>query len=357
MQEEARNEMELKYIVLLACCGVLSLLCLIFFIWVVARCHRWRQAAREQRDLGADSEGGSRKLYFLDMDGSLRCIDLVGERITNGRLLQNAISRVCCVLSPELLSLTYKNKLGNYVEADLDLLVRPDKELPRRLEQAERAPLRLSWQTKLHKQNTPWQEAVRESVVQPTHGSVEVTVDTEIRGNSSSASMVSQESNGVFPPIVRNNDSAPPVPLPIIMPVQSNIVSSMPITIQATQYVVQSVGHVLPDNVAASLREALSKQVNSVIDIGGGTTIIVAPQQQLAWLETADGRRMQLEERRAPVLQYTVDDNGATQWYPYTRPIYLPPGKWCLRAEASTEDHRIVKTSSRVFTVDIVTRK
>ncbi|KAG5464819.1 hypothetical protein LSCM4_00260 [Leishmania orientalis] len=61
-----------------------------------------------------------------------------------------------------------------------------------------------------------------------------------------------------------------------------------------------------------------------------------------------------IECERADVLYYTIERVNSTQWLPFSKPFYLPAGRWCVRARAVLHRDNSSKTSAKVFTVYVM---
>nr|CCC93828.1 conserved hypothetical protein [Trypanosoma congolense IL3000] len=295
-----------------------------------------------------------RRLYYIDFAGNGRVLDVGTMGIIDGDALLSSVAMHCGLRDPSAITLMYVNEAGRNVEVDPDLLLLQDDELPRRLMQTKTNPLRLGWHLNaLEKKRRRSRQQKIVDVIDTGEMSQMYSPNGSVRyadGSPSSGAMFGRaetESQAACDSFVDE------VPVPIILPAASNITTDTPVTITATRFIVESTNDVVDTNIAIAVREALSKRMHRSIPLDCGSTIVVDPSRFSVFLKTPRGTNHVVREYPASNLHYTIDNSGASQWYPYRNPIFLPPGRWCVRAEASSVDHLFIETSSRVFTVNV----
>lgn len=296
-------------------------------------------------------------LHFFDMSKAPRFIDIRSMSITDGTSLQFALAKLCDLRDPASLSLAYLNNVGCRVEVDLDRLVYPDAELKKRMISTVKRPLLLTRQDNVAQfAQTTFCELPRPQQ-QPRSSDVGTNFAPEWHDQQRSSRSTVSYCNNYAPP-------------PVIFPLSSRICTTTPVIIRAVRYVVRNGGdnfsdcgggNELDEECAAIVEEAMLGGVSRTVALPNGFNVFVDPKTSAAWLRdvNSDGRNfgLPLLREEAEVLRYTFDNTNSAQWCQYKNPIFLPPGRWCLRAESSTADHRLVETSSRVFTVDVLQRK
>ncbi|ESL11349.1 hypothetical protein TRSC58_00902 [Trypanosoma rangeli SC58] len=327
--------------VLVAMCVVFvlvaSLLVFIFLRW-----GRKRRTNPKLSDAAASEEGGC-VLHFLDFSRTPQAVDIQAMCITDAKSLRSALATACGLPDGTSLTLLYVDETGRSVEMDLDRLVVPDENLRIRMHHTEGRPLVLSQEVK-SLSFTPVKYEQEEPAKQKYNGVIDVTY-TRSGGRVPDVGGVSQRpyTNGCVPP-------------PVILPLSSRISSATPVSITAARYTVRSSGVVLEKDAAAFVEVAMMERTRRTVTLPCGARVIVEPNERAAWLLDESGRNVgvPLLREAAESVRYTVDNMSSVQWCPYTHPIFLPPGRWCIRAESSTVDRCSVETVSRVFTVDIV---
>ncbi|EAN78107.1 uncharacterized protein TEOVI_000526800 [Trypanosoma equiperdum] len=333
-----RFDMKTVYIVAM-CAGGGGLLCILLVITICVLRKRTKTSNTDDDDSAAQSGCA---LHYIDMSGNERVLDVNALGARDGITLLATIANHCGVQDSSAIALTYVNDARRCVEVDPDLLLRSDGELSDRLMQSKFFPLRLGWRVK-----PPQPEQKRHQ---------KQRVDEDAKACSAEESRIAtrihecpqEMANGSYKDVVGST------PLPLILPTNSHITSSNPITITAAQYTVEGSNYVLDVNTVVAMQEALRQHTPRSILLEDGSVILVDPARRTVCLRTPQGNQCAVTEHPAGELKYTIDNKGAGQWYPYRCPIYLPPGRWCVRAEASSADHRRVRTTSRVFTVDVV---
>ncbi|RNF26578.1 uncharacterized protein Tco025E_01348 [Trypanosoma conorhini] len=328
--------------------GVLVAMCVVFLlvasllVFILLRLGRQRRADQKSTDAEAQ-EGSGRVLHFFDLFRTPRSLDLQAMSITDAKSLQSALAAACGMPDGTSLTLLCVDEVGRSVVMDLDRLVFPDEQLELRMRHTEGRPLLLAEEDKpLTPTPATYQQEV--PVRQNYNTEIDVTYARDggrlprLGGASQTAC-----SNGAVPP-------------PVILPLSSRISSATPVSITAARYVVQGGGGALGKDAAAFVEAAMMGSTRCTVTLPYGARVIVEPNARAAWLLDENNRSAgaPLLREAAEAVRYTVDNMSSVQWCPYTRPFYLPPGRWCIRAESSTADHRCIETVSRVFTVDIV---
>ncbi|KEG10248.1 hypothetical protein DQ04_03981010 [Trypanosoma grayi] len=341
--------------------GVLVAMCVVFVAvaaLLVFLIVRWGRLGRKRL---ADSLANSAALtdghvlHFVDMSNTLRSVDIHAMSITDGVSLQSVLATLCGLQDPETISLVYTNEAGCCVEVDLDRLVRPDAELHGRLRRTIEQPLLLTRHEQVLKSPAmPGSEQWAPSVGNARNASDEIEVNYRRDADRLSSKRVRHVG------AVRPMSSGGNVPAPLILPRRRHISSTTQVSILAVHYVVESEGTVLDEHATAVVEDAMAGGVQRTVTLPNGEHVAVEPRERAAWLlnnsrssGTQDGA-LPLIRKTAEVLQYTIDNMSSAQWYPYRHPFFLPPGRWCVRAESSTFDHRFIETNSRVFTVNVV---
>ncbi|KPA80230.1 hypothetical protein ABB37_05201 [Leptomonas pyrrhocoris] len=157
-------------------------------------------------------------------------------------------------------------------------------------------------------------------------------------------------------------------PAPIIHPCGSHhITTNTPITVTAATYTVlhsngtRSVLDAANTALIESARLQWDRRQSLVVTLVSGSftgyQCVVDPVTENGNLFPPRGGGGFAEPivcQRADALQYTVERVNSTQWLPVERALYLPGGRWCVRARAVLYSDDSSKSSAKVFTVNVM---
>ncbi|CAD2214538.1 hypothetical protein AGDE_09154 [Angomonas deanei] len=266
--------------------------------------------------------------------------------------------------NPDTLTLTYVNTSHVFVEMDLDLLVREDDQLGRRLRHTGERPLYLG---RVSSCPPALMGSNNDPNYNPNSGynrnqNIEVNVNHpgETVGNGANVLYSPPADRVLYSPADDVMESSGQGPVPCIFPVRSHVVVDTPIVVSAATYYFtnnnNNSNNILQDRATVTALEAVMsgcERSTTVYPGAGpfaGSRLEVLPTQGVV---TLNG---QCVLRRVPAahVRVTVDRHDASQWERYKGPFYLTPGRWCVRARASNHDDREVSSIARVFTVDVV---
>lgn len=341
-------------------------------------------------------------LYYLDFSYQLQFVDIKRDYIHNGTALQQCLAKKLASTSPtatadwELLCLSY---LGNdyrevtpsaaerTVPLDLDRLVANDAQRDARMRHTAERPLFLQLLEEVYPNsgggtggtvlNNPLAGCQPSTAGRPVD-SIDIDVNISRAGQATPAQ--SQLTPSQTPaaqslvPYSQTRRPAPPLPAcssspkPLLFPTEVYITDQTPIFILAAHYylydpngAVQVLDEVTTATLEAGmcgestnsgnradgsspclrLREGPYESATVLLDVGKGTAVLRRPG-------VVD---CTLVRRAADHVQYCVDRQNSSQWEPFEKPLQLPPGRWCVRAQATSAFGVSPTTTAKVYTV------
>lgn len=331
-------------------------------------------------------------LHFVDFNDLAKSIDFAAHpELTSGAALQTYIAVLCGGLDdPESLSLDYLSDSGAIVVMDLDRLITQDAEFAARMRHTAERPLQLS---RLVDVGGPTVTALptdaplsleqtganggTASVTNPLVGvastSNQLDVALSMRypahtlpsstSRAGALALTNVEDGGSRGirrlPALEGDGSHSPGPVPRIFPTSSTITPNTPVCIMAATYTVRHLDgttHVLDDATTAVLEAAMcgdstSRTIRVERGEYHGCVFLVHPERGEATLRAPGMVDCTVVRRRAEGVQYTVDRTNSTQWRTFNRPFFLPPGRWCVRARATSASTTHSPSTAKVYTV------
>ena len=281
---------------------VIFILVMIIYAFLVGK--RWWEGTFSTK------EGLPNLLYFVDLKKQLRSIplDTVRPPITDGPSLRRELARLCSIAEDDTIALSRVDEGNVLVELNLDELMAPSNR-----SSAAFASMQTPYHVSRH-----W--VTRSQSPPPiAHDAISVAVDADM------------------------------VPIPNIFPHYPNITTDTALIICAVDYTFPDSGlRVNPADVP-QLDIALLAREPSMVRLRDGQEVLVEPANRSCKLQPSGAS---LRMTPAQVVRYCYENSPNPRWRIYSEPFRLPAGRWCVRAEAATVDHRYSRSNSRVFTVD-----
>lgn len=339
-------------------------------------------------------------LYFLDFAHVLHAVDIT-EGISTGAALQQAVALAAGV-TERVDTLSLAATSGTVmVEIDLDRLIAKDAQRDQRMRRTAVRPLLLHRLVEVDdgSRSAPAVGSGVSSAEPPSLNpfasaasgcngvnDVNVTLTRQLQQPSSQGALYPTTFTGAqAPSYVAGvfHDPAAPAPLPPVMSVPSPLIfpsytshisTTTPVYIMAAHYFICYPANSSPHNAAYSIApqlvdEATTAQLEAAMcgESGSqtvslsqgplaGSTFTVNPRNGTARLRLAgqlSPQELMVVRRKADIIRYCIDSTSSSQWRLFEQPIFLPPGRWCLRAKVSSADERYSDTAAKVFSVGV----
>ncbi|CCW60108.1 unnamed protein product [Phytomonas sp. EM1] len=347
-------------------------------------------SSRESTD---EHDKGACTLYFRDFNSNLYSLDFkIHKNVRDGAALRRLIANMCHLDHEETLGLAYSGPsvlAANtsisepYVPADLDLLIARDEEFSKRMSYTEEYPLRLHRRTAPHPNvviDGRSNEATSRSAPkepQPKNITIQANsllkLDNNSERNGPSLSPIYYGHGTLSPGVAaahlretsyRSSSPSTKALKPRIYPSNTtHITDKTPIFILAANYYIfypNQASELLCDETTTTVLEAVmcgEKRGPSVSILSGpfqGCTFLVNPDDGIAVLKRIGMADVKVVRSAAETIQYCVNPPTDAQWMEFHRPIFLPPGRWCVQAKASSSQEKFSATTARVYTVSVL---
>lgn len=382
---------------------VVFLVCFAVLTFLLLKYGRWGDAGAWR---GGKAQKGPLVLHFRDFDNVPRSINLEeNPSILNALSLYEKISQLCGVTDPETLALysveaSEKEGASPAPPIAPDAFLKRDASFTERVQQTARLPLVLGRMYGFHRVGDAESSTPNAAMVQKQRlehvvvdvgvakhqgeqtGRVESTgggganrpsqalqrkkADEEDGGRGVDIVRHAQARRGpspVPPPAVTTSCALEPSLSPFLLPTTHHISTKTPLSIHASMYYV-----CLDSGATRRLDAYATTAIDKVLlanQKGSDYTFAVPQQGKYAHREfhfagsritlraSQPGERDCVVTRRASdAIFFTFDKSMNAHWQRYTRPFYLPPGRWCVRARAQYDGEE-GGSVSRVFAVEL----